>query len=307
MLIGAENGVFSVGTVGDPKSTAYLSFGGIFAAFVLDVATGPDLGLSLLYVIPVVGAAHFGSRRMGLVGALLAALATVAAEVHGATLIRVALISWNGLSRLGVFSTVALLAASWHSERSRLSELSLALEQALERERQLSRTDPLTGLPNGRAFHEALDTELARSARSKLPLGVAYIDVNDFKLFNDAGGHAVGDRALQSVAATLSKVLRVGDTAGRLGGDEFAVIVTDASVISMQRIAKRVAETLASLPELVPGISLSVSMGAVVCGGGDFKADALLRAADGAMYRAKAKKGTVRGPLEICEMGGAAD
>ena len=92
---------------------------------------------------------------------------------------------------------------------------------SLERERILSRTDSLTGLPNSRGFYEAAGAEVVRSGRYRHPVTLAYLDIDDFKEINDRFGHARGDELLVAVARALRSASRSSDLVGRLGGDEF--------------------------------------------------------------------------------------
>jgi diguanylate cyclase (GGDEF)-like protein/PAS domain S-box-containing protein len=96
------------------------------------------------------------------------------------------------------------------------------LEQTLE---ALATEDPLTGLPNRRAWNERLIEELVRARRSGEPLSVAMLDLDGLKERNDAQGHAAGDRLLREVADGWKVAVRGVDYLGRLGGDEFAVIL----------------------------------------------------------------------------------
>ncbi len=100
-----------------------------------------------------------------------------------------------------------------------------------ERERLLAEAeeradrDPLTGLLNHRAFHSRLEEEAARAEREGTTLAVAVLDLDNFKFFNDAYGHAVGDSVLRLVAAAAPAGCRAYDTLARFGGDEFALLL----------------------------------------------------------------------------------
>jgi diguanylate cyclase (GGDEF)-like protein len=152
--------------------------------------------------------------------------------------------------------------------------------------------DPLTGLPNRRAFVEEVERELDRRRRDPGAAGhvaVLFVDVDDFKLVNDSLGHGAGDRLLEAVADRLTAALRPQDVVARFGGDEFTVLVAD---VAGEEAALVVAERLAAA--LVPPIDLdgesrfvTASVGLTVAGGRDGGADQLLQDADAAMYRAK--------------------
>ncbi|HTC77354.1 MAG TPA: diguanylate cyclase, partial [Terriglobales bacterium] len=107
----------------------------------------------------------------------------------------------------------------------RASEEQLAA--ALAAEKELSRSDPLTGLPNRRAFYEVALAEADRARRYRHPLSLAYLDVDNFKQVNDDYGHDAGDELLVRVAEVLRRNLRNNDIVARLGGDEFAMLLPE--------------------------------------------------------------------------------
>ena len=116
------------------------------------------------------------------------------------------------------------------------------LERRLER---IARTDVLTGLPNRRAWDEALRRELARADRTGAPVCVALLDLDHFKEFNDEHGHQAGDEYLTEVAIRWRGGLRVPDVIARYGGEEFAVILADTG---LERAAAVVERLRASVP-----------------------------------------------------------
>ncbi len=110
---------------------------------------------------------------------------------------------------------------------ARTAGTAMELHRALHDMRRVAATDPLTGLANRRAFYQRLETAISRQRRTGKPLDVLYLDLDQFKLINDRHGHAVGDDALQQIAAALRSASRLEDFAARLGGDEFALILDD--------------------------------------------------------------------------------
>src|SRR3954471_1829334 len=111
----------------------------------------------------------------------------------------------------------------------------------------LAHEDPLTGLPNKRAFHDRLDTELRPAAREHYPVAVVVMSLDRFKQINDTWGHAVGDEALVKLSEHITAELRAGDIAGRMGGDEFTVALVRADGHSAERVLGRLRDALANV------------------------------------------------------------
>ncbi len=158
----------------------------------------------------------------------------------------------------------------------------------LERElTDLAYHDPLTGLANRVLFSDQVRRAVALPHGSGGIVGVLFVDVDDFKVVNDAMGHDTGDQLLIAVAQRLTAVLRPSDTAARLGGDEFAVLIEDASPSYVEHVADRIVRTLAE--PVVLGASLvsaSASIGVATTLDASASGD-LLRQADLALYVAK--------------------
>ena len=152
----------------------------------------------------------------------------------------------------------------------------------------LALRDPLTGLANRHLLHELLEAALARTHRGGLPLGVAFLDLDDLKSVNDTYGHEAGDVVLCETARRLVSLARTADVVARLGGDEF-VIVYEPSDASSERFIARIHRTLAC--PIVVSDTISVSCTASI-GHADTRTvgrdpSTLLAAADRAMYEAK--------------------
>ena len=149
--------------------------------------------------------------------------------------------------------------------------------------------DPLTRLPNRVRFLERLEIELAQSRRYDRKLAVVHLDLDGFKFVNDNWGHAAGDRLLQSLALRLTRGVREVDTIARIGGDEFLILVPDLRQSGdMSRFAQKLLGLMGRAVE-IDGHTLQVttSVGVATYPDDGQDAEALLRNADAAMYRAK--------------------
>ncbi|SBW00862.1 Diguanylate cyclase [uncultured Alphaproteobacteria bacterium] len=187
-----------------------------------------------------------------------------------------------------------LLAVSIEVEAGKynLQRYADSLEKVIdERTRQLqeqSRRDALTHLGNYRAFHEDLRRELARAEREHVPLVLVFLDLNRFKQLNDTYGHQAGDAALCEVAACLNRACRASDLAYRLGGDEFCILLPATDLVEGRAFLDRLAACW--MHRDAAGVPLTVSIGlAQAAVGHPVNPEALIRAADKSMYRAKAR------------------
>jgi diguanylate cyclase (GGDEF)-like protein/putative nucleotidyltransferase with HDIG domain len=151
----------------------------------------------------------------------------------------------------GAFGAITLYSqtrASYTTEHVRLLEsvsqhASVALNNALtfEKTKESALSDPLTELPNARAFHLSLEQRIAECQRlNREPVSVLCMDLDDFKKINDAHGHGIGDRLLASVAGVIKKQLRQMDVLARYAGDEFVAIMPMASSDVASMVADRI-------------------------------------------------------------------
>ena len=199
----------------------------------------------------------------------------------------------------GGFAPAARALAS-----SLAAQASIALENARRHrlvERQAA-TDELTGLPNRRLFMQALTGEVARARRTHEMFSVVLLDLDDFKSVNDVYGHDAGDRALREFADVLRRAMRESDVAARLGGEEFGCLLPATDAEGAGVLAERIRADLADRAILLPdgrAVSTTVSLGIAVYPQAK-TAEALLRLADRALYRAKAE-----GKNRVVASGGA--
>lgn len=168
-------------------------------------------------------------------------------------------------------------------EKKRLKEANLRLLRELE---GLSRTDPLTGVWNRRAFEDTLRRELVRASRHLLPLSVMLLDLDHFKRINDTYGHRVGDEVLKWFGVQASRTLREGDTIHRYGGEEFAVVLPHTGPSGALTIAKRLLHSLANTP-FQESLTVTASAGVASGIGEELEDLDLVAMADVALYQAK--------------------
>ncbi len=160
-----------------------------------------------------------------------------------------------------------------------------------ERIRRLALHDPLTDLPNRTLLMDRLNQTIERVRRTGRKAAVLFIDLDGFKPVNDRYGHQAGDEVLREMARRIQEAVRSMDTAARLGGDEFAVIMQDTpGVEEAMALAGRIHSRLCAPLDMAgnQSIQLGGSIGVAICPDSGQDVDALLAAADQAMYRAKA-------------------
>ncbi len=172
-----------------------------------------------------------------------------------------------------------------------------AVEQDLrvnsERLVELSQHDDLTKLANRLLFRDRLEHALTRARRTRTKVAVIFLDLDRFKTVNDTLGHQAGDRLLQTIAGVLRSSVREIDTVARLGGDEFAVLVEELKTEAEAEIALQRISGALSTPVVIADTELlvSVSIGVALGPRDGTSWEALLAAADRAMYHAKAEGG----------------
>jgi diguanylate cyclase (GGDEF)-like protein/PAS domain S-box-containing protein len=149
---------------------------------------------------------------------------------------------------------------------------------------EMAYLDPLTSLPNRRAFEDAWKRELASAHRHGYPVAVALVDIDHFKQVNDKHGHLEGDRCLQAVGEVLRQTVRSADVVARLGGDEFVIALPYTNLEGALRIAERLRHMVATSDQ---GPPCNISVG-VACTD-QTPDEALLAIADKALYLAKSE------------------
>jgi diguanylate cyclase (GGDEF)-like protein len=258
------------------RTPGWLLASGTFATIALiafiDKATGPDTSIGVFYILPIVASAWALTRPIAYAVSAICAVAWYgdSQPLYPAEL-DIFKFAWNMLMLGGVFATLSLLVR--------------AARILIDEQKRLAATDPLTALPNARAFKERLELEIARSHRSNASLTLVYLDCDNFKTVNDTLGHRIGDELLVSIGAALRGSIRSTDVAARIGGDEFALLLNDCDRAATDRV-------IADIRRAVDSINLhqhkvTLSIGVATGQGAGLHFARFVDRADAALYTAK--------------------
>jgi diguanylate cyclase (GGDEF)-like protein/PAS domain S-box-containing protein len=205
-----------------------------------------------------------------------------------------ALIHKNG-SRIAVEFIVRTMVRHGQTMRMTIVRDIRDRQAAQARIHHLAHHDVLTGLPNRVSFMEQVERAMAATEKTGAPMALLFIDLDHFKRVNDSLGHMVGDTLLRTVAARITASLRATDVVARFGGDEFMVLLVGLAhdgqhVAQAEEVARKLLDSIA-LPLVAEGRPLSVtpSLGIALYPGHGSTAEELVKHADSAMYRAKAR------------------
>ena len=217
-------------------------------------------------------------------------------EAATAILIVSGIAIWRTLGGYGPFGHLSVIESLtllqvWTGITA-VTSLVLSAVVAVQRDiegtwRELAVTDPLTGLANHRQLIQALESEIRRSRRTAQPLAVVLLDLDGLKQINDRHGHLAGSLAIRRVAEALLGSCRATDTAARFGGDEFALVLPETGEAAAWHVARGVVDRLATDAEKP---NLSISVGVAVYPGHGETVEALLNAADVALYETKERR-----------------
>lgn len=200
---------------------------------------------------------------------------------------------------VGGSDELAQLGRQMNKMLDRLRNSQDKLLAVQERLRYEATHDGLTGIWNRGAAMQLLDQELARSSREGSAVAVIMLDADHFKRINDHFGHLCGDRALQAIAAAITRNLRSFDVCCRYGGEEFLVIAPRCDLQQAAEVARRLLEAMRGTPVCISDHAFCVTLSAGVSSGdGTCSAEDLIIAADRALYRAK-DKGRDRVEVEV--------
>ncbi len=239
----------------------------------IDYVTGWEISLSVFYLLPIGLASWYVGRWAGGVFAAAGAALSILGDILAGIGFSHPLIpAWNWLVRLAGFMVIVVV----------LDELRRVLRTATG----LARSDPLTGLPNARAFNEHAARIAAASARYGRPVALAFLDVDGLKAINDSVGHAAGDVLLCLAADTMSSVLRASDVAARVGGDEFIVLLPETDLTEASAAVAKLQAAFSGLAEHA-GFTARLSADIVACDRTPATIQPLIARADQLMYAAK--------------------
>lgn len=172
---------------------------------------------------------------------------------------------------------------------SRLAEMRKQLLETTAMLEKISSIDTLTGLYNRFQFEREIKEKVAFSERNKTKMALLYIDIDHFKLANDAYGHIIGDKLLNDIAMRIKNSVRANDFIARIGGDEFVVIISNIKSLNIiDKVAEKLVDNISKPYEIdnLP-IKVSASVGIVVYPDENVKSSDLVRNADAAMYEVK--------------------
>jgi diguanylate cyclase (GGDEF)-like protein len=238
----------------------------------LDYYTGYELSFSLFYLIPVAMLSWVTNSRVGIAVSIISAGIWLAADIEsGAHYSSPAIYFWNTMIRFGFFLLMVFV---------------IKVVKDLIIEKEVARTDSLTGVVNVRFFNELLQMEIDRSKRYQHPITIGFIDIDNFKSINDQFGHLVGDNVLEKVAMAMKQQLRKTDIVARVGGDEFVILLPEARAdVAQIAISKMQLELLDEMRANHWNVTFSI--GVVTFTTPPNSTDAALNMADKLMYSVK--------------------
>jgi diguanylate cyclase (GGDEF)-like protein len=240
---------------------------------IIDFLTGYELAFSIFYLLPICLLTWRTGQLLGMVSSFVCAVVCLISDLAaGHPYSHPIIYIWNTIIRFSFFAIITIL----------LSKLIIVLEH----EREISRTDHLTGAFNPRVFYDLLQMEINRSQRYKNTFTIAYIDLDNFKTVNDEFGHATGDQVLCFVVDHFRKHLRKTDVVARLGGDELALLLPETKQESAQVVLSRLQiDILAAMQQRNWPITLSI--GVLTCLDTSLTTDEAMKIVDDLMYSVK--------------------
>jgi diguanylate cyclase (GGDEF)-like protein len=211
-----------------------ICFAVALAIGVFRYLTGPEWALSAFYLFPIILATWRAGMGAGILISFTSAISWLVADLMMVNVFSNPIIPLlNETFRLLVFMVVTFII--------------FKLRTALEKQKDLAGTDPLTSVANRRAFYDLANLELNKARRYHIPISFLYLDIDNFKYINDSFGHPVGDKLLRSVANTIRINIRAIDLIMRFGGDEFGVLLAQTSAESATQVVDKLKNKLLDL------------------------------------------------------------
>ena len=248
----------------------------IFFAFIVgltDYYTGREISFSIFYLLPILLVTWYANRILGIYFSMLSSLEWLGADqLTNPNYSHFTIPFWNMSVRLSFFLIIVFIVSR--------------LKLALEREKKISRTDPLTGVSNARNLYEYAEKEIERARRYGHLLTAVYLDLDNFKYINDHFGHLIDDQVLKTVASALAENIRTIDVAARLGGDEFVILLPEISNENAHKVFNRIQNILLELMTK-NNWQVTFSIGMVTFTEPPASVHTLIREADDLMYVAK--------------------
>jgi diguanylate cyclase (GGDEF)-like protein len=253
--------------------TLALSVAMVLVLGATDFISGYEISFSIFYLIPISFMVYISDFRFGLVISVLSAASWLLADINGGHNYQSLLIpAWNATMRLIYFILHSFLLSKF------LNAYKIMRVKAV--------TDSLTHAVNAQFFYELSVHELKRAERTKKPMTLAYVDMDNFKSINDTYGHLTGDSLLRIVSRVIKENIRPSDIFGRLGGDEFALLFPetdyDTSAPILARIREKINGEMARRQWPV-----TMSAGAITFMKADLELNEMIKRVDDLMYRVK--------------------
>jgi diguanylate cyclase (GGDEF)-like protein len=217
--------------------------------------------------------------------ALTATAAAFSRLIYGSIDVLATVTQFTLLSVMAVMEALVLSSTREHRGR---------LEDAGNEANALAHVDALTGMPNRRAFDEALTHAIDDAERDGTAMALLLCDVDSFKQINDSFGHTAGDQVLQAIANTLTQAMRRPDTAYRWAGDEFAVLLRDSDEASASRVAGRLRKAVIRSCRRPDGGKVTLGTGVAALKPG-MSVEEVLVEADRTLLFQKARRTQMRG------------
>ena len=197
------------------------------AILYLEYWSGFKYEFTLLYIVAITALTWFGGRTAGIILAFLTSgLWYYVNFIYFSVEKMTGIVLWKTITLL----MLALLTIY----------IILRLKESLENEKRLSRSDPLTGLPNRRHFEDIASVQYNWCKRKMASVSLAFIDIDNFKEVNDSMGHDEGDRLLVDISNSIKESVREVDLVARMGGDEFILFLPETDEFEAKRLLTRI-------------------------------------------------------------------